>query len=845
MKNVELSPDDTMMPGNDIIDTKSRSKTHSYGMIAFAVFNFLGFVGIILSYFLFDHFADQALQDATKICNSNAAQIDLMEDVPLQLVESWAYNLTNPLEYLNGGDARVHEMGVYGWNFQPVLENIEVGKETMEFDLYNHDVRFNSDASCDTCNPADKFYSQFTPYTSIMGATTSEAVALLIMSCTTTQIGLINSPNPAVPYCGEDEMKEPVTCRCCALTPTANATTCTDIASKSSRSGGILSWISKYDGGIQLSDTPSPNFRLSTGDYTALVRETNVKEISLGAPSTLMGFFGTNRAILGGDLESIQEIAKVTNDMKDACSPLNFCPVMLQLLQRVKKNPANAEEILKAIDCSGIIPSADELENTYGLDHDRALELRYLEGVNCRPYGLTLAISTTIQLQVLAGAGASYTCADASHSLPCCMTTFAAPALGLDGSGVGCLGWANGIIQSRNLFSVEEAQKYITPAPHAKSFTACAEKSLRYRQEMWHGRDGWIGWFTPDSYVYPNMNWADPAIVTGATAGTVNGTFTPYDIEGTQMAIRKGRGVTTGFLDYDLSDGEPISRTENVWAPFRISSLEFRLKETVKYLDLKCAYMTPYIQTEFTAAEHEARQRQGEMPYPNQKNVAYSKGLPVVVGYPNFYKVNEAILSQSSNAARFAPDGSEIQLYRTRDGYNADSILLDTPVRMDTDTLETFGAEYEGDIMIEPASGFTLDARVVTMVSNYVWQCDPRLDSNCQLMASAYNVSNPQCYNFGTGTQLPCSVTNVFTPMVHGGKVMPLLWVRSLAVPSEDLVDILLGVSDTRYALSIAVITLPIIFFVGLIYSAWQIKCFYFSGGGDGSIRGMSKQLSL
>ena len=468
--------------------------------------------------------------------------------------------------------------------------------------------------------------------------------------------------------------------------------------------------------------------------------------------------------------------------------------------------------------------------------------MRYLEGVNCRPYGLTLAISTAIQAQSIS-AGATHTCADASHSLPCCMSAFSAPSLGGDGSAVGCLGWSNGMVQTRNLFSVEEAQKYILPAPHAKSFTVCAEESIRFQQEMWHGMDEWNSWFTPDSYVYPNMNWADPSMVTGAAAGTVAGSYYEYDIEGTQMALRKGRGITTGFLEYDLTDGEPINKQESVWAPFRLSALDFNYQESFTYQDLKVAYMLPEIQTEFTDAEIEARQRQGEMPYPNQRNVAYFKGVPVVLGYPNFYKVNEAILSQSSNAARFAPDGSEIQLYRTRDGYDTDAQLLDEPARVTTATHAEYETSYSGDIIIEPASGISLDAAVVTMISNYVWQCDPRLDSTCSLMATPYNASDPLCYNFGTGTHMPCSVTNVFTPKVHGGKVMPLVWIRSIAVPSADLVDVLLDASDTRYALSICVIILPVIFLVGMIYGALQIKSIYYSN--DYSPGELHKQNSL
>jgi hypothetical protein len=114
------------------------------------------------------------------------------------------------------------------------------------------------------------------------------------------------------------------------------------------------------------------------------------------------------------------------------------------------------------------------------------------------------------------------------------------------------------------------------------------------------------------------------------------------------------------------------------------------------------------------------------------------------------------------------------------------------------------------------------------MISNYVWQCDPRLDASCGFKASAYNAADPLCYAFGNGQQMPCSVANVFTPKVHGGKIMPIFWIRSLAVPSEDLVDKLLDVSDTRFALGISVLILPIIFFIGFVLAVIQIKSVYY-----------------
>lgn len=766
---------------------------------------------------------DTTLSEATEICDSNADGINILENVPSQLVDTWVYNISNPADYLQGGNAEVHELGVYAFEFQPTLENIEVNDDILEFDQYHQDIQFKKKDSCDSCDKSDQVFVQFTPYSTLVGKARNEAIMLMSMTCSPAQIQLMSSSDPSIGYCEESEMKTGTACRCCAQAPTENATTCSEIASPSSKAGGLLSWISKYEGGFQLSASVNSNFMLSSGDFTSLVRHSNIQEIATGHSSCFMGFFQMNRALQSGDTATQSFLAQTTEDMKDACTPLGYCPTLSELLAQIAGAGSQAEVmgIIKGIDCSGIIPSAEILEEDFGLSKSRAMELRYLEGNDCRPYGLTLAAATIIASQ--AGAGSMSTCANSSHSAPCCMSSFSSPSLG-NGAALGCLGWNPGLIQVRNLYSLEEASANIKPFPHTQSYTACADETRRFNVHMWQGRSSWNSWFTPENYVYPNMPWADHSIVSGAEDGSVDGNYSVFDVHGTMAGIRKGRGITTDFLEYDLTDGEPINKKENVWAPFRLSPLEFEHVDSFEYSDLQVAYYRPLISTSFSDAEIEDRQRNGEMPYPNQKNVAYAKGAPVVLGYPNFYKVNSEILSQSSNAPRVAPDGAEIHLFRTRDGYDQDAQLLSTPERITTASLEEFGQEYEGDIVVEPATGVTLDANVVTMISNYIWQCDPRLDSSCGLVASAYDPSDPLCYIFGNGKHMPCSSSNVFTPKVHGGKVMPLFWIRSLISSSDKLDDRLVHATDTRYALSICVIILPVLFLVGFVLSVIQVR---------------------
>lgn len=287
--------------------------------------------------------------------------------------------------------------------------------------------------------------------------------------------------------------------------------------------------------------------------------------------------------------------------------------------------------------------------------------------------------------------------------------------------------------------------------------------------------------------------------------------MTVVNITGNTIFGRRGRGVTSGFLDYDLTDGAPINKDETiVWVQGLVSRhLKYIEKSEVEGIETNTfRYNYP---DNYTAAEDEARQRTGEMPYARLHNLRHSKGIPATVSSPNYLGVDEDVYSQSSNADKAAADGGGLLLYRTRDGYSPSSSLLATPELMTASSVAEMKDHFTDFVKIEPASGVTLLTRALNMASTFTWNCNPTLDATCGLMATPHNSSDPLCYILGNGKQMPCSNANVFTPRVRGGKVLPVFWSRATLKPA-GATDTLKGLTDLRHAMAVMSLVTPLLF---------------------------------
>jgi hypothetical protein len=343
-------------------------------------------------------------------------------------------------------------------------------------------------------------------------------------------------------------------------------------------------------------------------------------------------------------------------------------------------------------------------------------------------------------------------------------------------------------------------------------YTGCADGKLKFQQNIWRGLSEYDGWFTPINYQYPNMSWADPTVVkTGKAHVAGTGTMAPFKVSGYQAGVREGRGITSKFGVYQLTDGKPQYDESDVWTPFKLGVTPLKYLKNRRVKGLETNHFIPNTEHTTDPVEIEAKQKEGILPYQNMYNlVYYLAGIPVIMTYPNFYESDVKMLSQDDNTERKSSSKVGVKLYRTRDGYTKDSQLLSSPAEITSDTWAEFGEDnFRGYLDIEPATGLTLEGKIANQLSVYTWNCNPALDSSCQFIRNT--TQNRQCYTNGF---FACSFANVFTPKVMGGKILPMYWLYTTpGAPTKASAGLTDGV-DARYSLSVLVIFLPITTFL-------------------------------
>lgn len=311
------------------------------------------------------------------------------------------------------------------------------------------------------------------------------------------------------------------------------------------------------------------------------------------------------------------------------------------------------------------------------------------------------------------------------------------------------------------------------------------------------------------------MSWADPTIVKGGRAKTISGTMEQFYVNGYQAAVRSGRGITSNFGVYQLTNGNPKERESTIWSPFKLGVTPVKYDKNRKVDGLETNHFLPVTEKKTDPEDIEYLQRHGVIPYQNMNNLVYSLGgIPVIMSYPNFYQSDESMLTQSNNLDKKTSSKAGVTLYRTRDGYTSNSPTLSTPEPITVDVWDKYGEDnFRGYLDIEPATGLTLEGKIANQFSVYLWNCDPKLDSSCSLARNT--TTRSLCYTNG---MLPCSFSNVFTPRVMGSKVIPIYWlVTTPGAPTDASGDLVAGV-NTRYALSVLVVFVPALtFFITLL----------------------------
>ena len=153
------------------------------------------------------------------------------------------------------------------------------------------------------------------------------------------------------------------------------------------------------------------------------------------------------------------------------------------------------------------------------------------------------------------------------------------------------------------------------------------------------------------------------------------------------------------------------------------------------------------------------------------------------------------LLSQQSNAhVNYSSDGNGLKIYRLVDsstdpgafseGSSKYELLVNITTQLITDG-DQIQNELESYIDLEPATGLGVRSRLRYGVSHSIWECDPETNEHCKL--ARYSDNNGKCYDsVGGDFTYPCSASNILTPGVIGGKIIPDYWYEDHKQPVDN-----------------------------------------------------------
>jgi hypothetical protein len=144
---------------------------------------------------------------------------------------------------------------------------------------------------------------------------------------------------------------------------------------------------------------------------------------------------------------------------------------------------------------------------------------------------------------------------------------------------------------------------------------------------------------------------------------------------------------------------------------------------------------------------------------------------------------DHVLLSQQSNLHVDSVDGNGIKVYRILDASSDPGAFAEGSDKYQHLTNITQQLIIEGDseqnefesyIDIEPATGLGVRSKIRYGVSHSIWECDPESNEHCKL--ARYSDASGKCYDSVGAFTYPCSASNILTPDVIGGKIVPTYW---------------------------------------------------------------------
>ena len=584
-----------------------------------------------------------------------------------------------------------------------------------------------------------------------------------------------------------------------------------------------------------------------TSMYSPLIQTHNVNDIFFGYPSALVG-----KMVPTALLSTAEQLSGTRGVM--AAVALLTGQLDTQLPSFTLGNVAAYTKKVGAVcysTCSAVDATDDLYDSPLGWACSGNARGRYetsnedeiaLGGIDCKPYSSTFA--TVMQCSAIATHLASDPndseyqecfCADGSsdwQSEGCCLA--GGKLDGEDLVGNGCLFPVEGVfgpnyaggsgadVNKINIGSAIEAWIDKVPSKKNSRFMCPAEGPmptvpfgtggleehwLFNRYETYEGDEAYTSYYaTRRSRIQQNDKFLPNATDLAHLMLAMNGSDKTYF---------PPKGMTLDHSAFVLGTGKSWQIPHSVWVESAKLPVDFLNDKDFGYVVRRakacgteqCVEVARMRASDSAFARSDDSDAMGRgLPYDGLQPIGHTSGpskagRPAYFHQPVYLNGDKELLSQQNNSHVDTAEitGNGIQIYRPSVEETSDpGIFVVGGINPNYELVQpsTWVAEdkkLRSYFDLEPATGITARSRMRWGTSYSVWECDPNSNALCRL--GTKTKSTRLCYQttaeaLGEKMAFACSSSNVMTPKVIGGKILPFEWREEFSKGAErDEVD--------------------------------------------------------
>ena len=145
------------------------------------------------------------IDDANHMCSASSSSFSSFSQPPTQTIQTWVYNISNPMEYVNGSNALMVELGPYSWSYQLTRDRISFQDDQISF-LQYASITFDGSVSCKDSRVCQshggdtELYTANVAYQTALQAGMSEGAMMMSMSCSPKQIANIANKSQSLSW---------------------------------------------------------------------------------------------------------------------------------------------------------------------------------------------------------------------------------------------------------------------------------------------------------------------------------------------------------------------------------------------------------------------------------------------------------------------------------------------------------------------------------------------------------------------------------------------------------------------------------------------------------------------